>query len=136
MVGKSVSHYHVVEKLAAGAQIADALDIAHAKGIIHRDASTLALCGDANRAQKLIDELAKESPLDTLLNNLSIPVARAIIEIQRITTQREPLRCWRRPARTTSLITRPCTFAGRPSGACMREKRPLPSTKRSWTIAA
>jgi tetratricopeptide (TPR) repeat protein len=45
-------------------------------------ASALALTGDTNRAQKLIDELAKDSPLDTLLNNLSIPVVRAIIEIQ------------------------------------------------------
>ena len=45
-------------------------------------ATALALCGDANRAQKLIDELAKDFPLDTLLNNVSIPVARAIIEIQ------------------------------------------------------
>jgi len=45
-------------------------------------ASALALCGDTNRAQKLIDELAKDSPLDTLLNNVSLPVARAIIELQ------------------------------------------------------
>ena len=45
-------------------------------------ASALAICGDTNRAQKLIDELAKDSPLDTLLNNLSIPVVRAIIEIK------------------------------------------------------
>jgi tetratricopeptide (TPR) repeat protein len=45
-------------------------------------ATALALCGDANRAQKLIDELAKDFPLDTLLNNLSVPVVRAIIEIQ------------------------------------------------------
>ena len=45
-------------------------------------AGALALCGDTNRAQKLIDELAKDSPLDTLLNNLAIPVVRAIIELQ------------------------------------------------------
>jgi predicted Zn-dependent protease len=45
-------------------------------------AVALALCGDTNRAQKLIDELAKDSPLDTLFNNLSIPVVRAIIELQ------------------------------------------------------
>jgi tetratricopeptide (TPR) repeat protein len=45
-------------------------------------ATALALCGDAHRAQKLIDELAKDFPLDTLLNNVSLPVARAIIEIQ------------------------------------------------------
>jgi tetratricopeptide (TPR) repeat protein len=46
-------------------------------------ASALALCGDTSRAQKLIDELAKDFPLDTLLNNVSLPTARAIIEIQR-----------------------------------------------------
>jgi tetratricopeptide (TPR) repeat protein/tRNA A-37 threonylcarbamoyl transferase component Bud32 len=46
-------------------------------------ATALALCGDAKRAQKLIDELAKDFPLDTLLNNVSLPVARAIIELQR-----------------------------------------------------
>jgi tetratricopeptide (TPR) repeat protein len=46
-------------------------------------ASALALCGDSNRAQKLIDELARDFPLDTVLNNVSIPVARAIIEMKR-----------------------------------------------------
>ncbi len=46
-------------------------------------AVTLALTGDTNRAQKLIDDLAKESPLDTLLNNVALPTARAIIELQR-----------------------------------------------------
>jgi predicted Zn-dependent protease len=46
-------------------------------------ATALALCGDANRAQKLIEELAKDFPLDTLLNNVSIPVARATIEMKR-----------------------------------------------------
>ena len=41
------------------------------------------MTGDTNRAQKLIDDLAKESPLDTLLNNVALPTARAIIELQR-----------------------------------------------------
>jgi tetratricopeptide (TPR) repeat protein len=45
-------------------------------------ASALALCGDTDRAQKLIDELAKDFPLDTLLNNVSIPATRAVIELQ------------------------------------------------------
>jgi tetratricopeptide (TPR) repeat protein len=45
-------------------------------------ASALALCGDTNRAQKLIDELAKDFPLDTLLNNVSLPVVRALVELQ------------------------------------------------------
>jgi tetratricopeptide (TPR) repeat protein len=46
-------------------------------------ATALAICGDTNRAQKLIEELAKDFPLDTLLNNVSLPVARAIVEMQR-----------------------------------------------------
>jgi tetratricopeptide (TPR) repeat protein len=46
-------------------------------------ATALAIAGDANRAQKLLEDLAKDYPLDTLLNNVSIPVARAIIEMKR-----------------------------------------------------
>jgi tetratricopeptide (TPR) repeat protein len=46
-------------------------------------ASALAIAGDANGTQKLIDELAKDFPLDTLLNNVALPVTRAIMEIQR-----------------------------------------------------
>jgi serine/threonine protein kinase/tetratricopeptide (TPR) repeat protein len=45
-------------------------------------ASALAICGDTNRAQKLIDELAKDFPLDTGLNNVSLPISRALIELQ------------------------------------------------------
>jgi tetratricopeptide (TPR) repeat protein len=44
-------------------------------------AMALAICGDADRAQKLINELAKDFPLDTLLNNVGLPVARAVIEL-------------------------------------------------------
>jgi tetratricopeptide (TPR) repeat protein len=66
---------------------------AHQKGTealtspVNRDtritlATALALCGDTNRAQKLIEELAKDFPLDTGLNNVALPIVRAIIEIQ------------------------------------------------------
>jgi tetratricopeptide (TPR) repeat protein len=44
-------------------------------------AIALAISGDTNQAQKLIEELAKEFPLDTLLNNSSLPIAKAIIEM-------------------------------------------------------
>jgi serine/threonine protein kinase/tetratricopeptide (TPR) repeat protein len=65
-------------------------------------AVTLALTGDTNRAQKLIDGLAKESPSDTLLNNVALPTARAIIELQR-----------KQPARALTLLeaTRPYEFS-------------------------
>ena len=40
-------------------------------------AALLARAGDASRSQKLIEELAKEFPTDTLLNSVWLPVARA-----------------------------------------------------------
>jgi eukaryotic-like serine/threonine-protein kinase len=44
--------------------------------------SVLALTGDTARAEKLIGEVAKDSPTDTILNSVTIPVAQAVIEIQ------------------------------------------------------
>jgi tetratricopeptide (TPR) repeat protein len=51
-------------------------------------AVALALTGDTNRAQKFIDELAKDFPLDTLLNNAALPAARAVVELERKNPQR------------------------------------------------
>ena len=53
-----------------------------------RDARTgaaqlLARTGDTVRAQKLIDELTKEFPTDTTLNAVALPLARAMIALQR-----------------------------------------------------
>jgi tetratricopeptide (TPR) repeat protein len=45
-------------------------------------ASALAIAGDTNRAEKLIEDLAKDFPLDTLLNNVTLSMVRAIIELQ------------------------------------------------------
>ena len=47
------------------------------------NATTLARIGDDKRAAKLIEEVGQESPTDTLLNNVEIPVAQACIEIVR-----------------------------------------------------
>jgi serine/threonine protein kinase/tetratricopeptide (TPR) repeat protein len=53
-----------------------------------RDAKTsaavaLALAGDTSRAEKLVDDVAKDFPQDSLMNNLVLPTARAIVELQR-----------------------------------------------------
>jgi eukaryotic-like serine/threonine-protein kinase len=45
-------------------------------------AQLFARTGDTARAQKLIDDLAKEFPTDTLLNAVSLPVVRAMIALQ------------------------------------------------------
>jgi len=45
-------------------------------------ADTLARAGDTIRSQKLIEQLAKEFPTDTLLNSVWLPVARATNQIR------------------------------------------------------
>jgi tetratricopeptide (TPR) repeat protein len=46
-------------------------------------AGVLARTGDLTHAQKLLDDLAREFPSDTVLNRADIPTARALIELQR-----------------------------------------------------
>jgi serine/threonine protein kinase/tetratricopeptide (TPR) repeat protein len=46
-------------------------------------ALSLAACNQASAAQALIDELAKQFPLDSLLNSVSIPLVRAQLELNR-----------------------------------------------------
>ena len=53
-----------------------------------RDAKTsaavaLALAGDTSGAEKLIDDVAKDFPRDSLLNNLVLPTTRAVVELLR-----------------------------------------------------
>jgi tetratricopeptide (TPR) repeat protein len=53
-----------------------------------RDAKTaaavaLAMAGDTSRAEKLVDDLARDFPQDSLLNNLVLPTTRAIVELER-----------------------------------------------------
>jgi tetratricopeptide (TPR) repeat protein len=45
-------------------------------------AANFARLGDAARAQKLIADLAREYPSDTVLNKAVLPLARAVIELQ------------------------------------------------------
>jgi eukaryotic-like serine/threonine-protein kinase len=45
--------------------------------------SALAMAGDSARTEELIEEVKKDSPTDTILNSVLIPVAQAAIEIQR-----------------------------------------------------
>lgn len=46
-------------------------------------AEALAMAGDANRAQAIIDDLARRFPDDTLLHAVGIPCVRALIELNR-----------------------------------------------------
>src|SRR5262249_20670720 len=44
---------------------------------------TLALCGEATRAQSLSDDLARKLPLDTMNNSVWLPLIRATLELKR-----------------------------------------------------
>ena len=44
---------------------------------------TLALCGEATRAQSLSDDLARKLPLDTMHNAVWLPLIRATLELKR-----------------------------------------------------
>ncbi len=64
-------------------QAAAALAVARSRNTLPQAATTLALAGDAAQAQKLIEELGQRFPVDTLINALWMPTARAAIEIKR-----------------------------------------------------
>jgi predicted Zn-dependent protease len=53
------------------------------KGLKGSAALVLVRIGDASRAEKMIADLAKENPTDTVLNNAVLAVDRAALELQR-----------------------------------------------------
>jgi predicted Zn-dependent protease len=59
------------------------LKLARGRASLPRAALALALCGEANQAKSLIDELMKLYPEDTVINSIWIPSIRAAIELQR-----------------------------------------------------
>jgi tetratricopeptide (TPR) repeat protein len=62
-------------------ETAKAFAIARTRDSLRNEALALALCGEANKAQSLIDELSQRYPKDTLLNAVWLPSVRAAIEI-------------------------------------------------------
>jgi eukaryotic-like serine/threonine-protein kinase len=60
-----------------------ALAMSQDKNLKGSAAQVLARIGDASRAEKMIADLAKENPTDTVLNNAQLAVARAALELQR-----------------------------------------------------
>jgi serine/threonine protein kinase/tetratricopeptide (TPR) repeat protein len=67
----------------ARSQTQMALAMTNDKGIRSQAALTLARSGDTGHAEKLIADLAKEFPADTILNKGGLAIARASIELQR-----------------------------------------------------
>ena len=63
-------------------QTSQALSLHRNRTSLTRSAIALALCG-SDEAPSLVDELAKQYPLDTLINQVWVPVIRAAIAIER-----------------------------------------------------
>jgi len=61
--------------------VTDALAASSSKATRGLSAAVLATLGDASRAQKLLDDLAKEFPSDTMLHQVYIPTTQALIEL-------------------------------------------------------
>jgi tetratricopeptide (TPR) repeat protein len=59
------------------------LKLARGRASLPRAALALALCGEANQAKLLLDEMIKLYPEDTLINSIWAPSIRAAIELQR-----------------------------------------------------
>ncbi|MBI3667025.1 MAG: protein kinase [Acidobacteria bacterium] len=64
-------------------EVTQALGVARGKDTLQFAAIALALSGAAAQAQPLIDELGKRFPQDTVINAISLPTARAALEVNR-----------------------------------------------------
>jgi serine/threonine protein kinase/tetratricopeptide (TPR) repeat protein len=64
-------------------ETASALSRSSTKDIRVLAALALARAGDSDRAQKMADDLQKESPLNTMINSYWVPTIRAAVEINR-----------------------------------------------------
>ena len=68
---------------AARQKISEGLATSNDRATRDIAAGVLARTGDIGQAQKLMEELAKEFPTDTMLNRVDIPTTQALIELQR-----------------------------------------------------
>jgi predicted Zn-dependent protease len=55
----------------------------HGRSNLGPVATALAIAGDASRAQSIIDDLSRRFPDDTILREVTIPSARALIALQK-----------------------------------------------------
>lgn len=59
-------------------------------------AVALAMSGDVSRAQSITQELGRRFPVDTILQQVSIPCVRALVELERKAPEQAGRRCRQR----------------------------------------
>lgn len=63
--------------------VTKALGLERNRSSLSLSALALALCGEINQSQSLVDELTRSYPKDTFINSVWIPATRAALELQR-----------------------------------------------------
>jgi predicted Zn-dependent protease len=98
----------VGDREQAKQKAAEALTISDDQNSRGTAAGALARAGDSIRSQKIIDELARKNPTDTLLNSVWLPGGRAAIQIEA-----------NQPAKAVALLeaARPYELGSPPGGA-------------------
>jgi eukaryotic-like serine/threonine-protein kinase len=77
-VEAEIGNFAKAKELAASSSA-----LASAQANMSGVAMAVAITGDTNRAQTIVDDLGRRFPSDTLLHQVTIPVVRALIELQR-----------------------------------------------------
>ncbi len=67
----------------ARAQATNGLDLERGRASLPLAAFALAMCGETEQVKSLMNELAEGYPSDTLINELQLPLIRAVMELQR-----------------------------------------------------
>jgi eukaryotic-like serine/threonine-protein kinase len=73
---------HLGNLTEARQKISDALATSQDPGTREFAMDTLAMTGDGARSQKMAEDLVRESPADTMLNKVWVPVAQAYTDLQ------------------------------------------------------
>jgi len=106
LVEAAVREAEVGEASQARRHALSSLRLSRSQQVMTLAALAIAKTGDTNEAEKLVDELSKNNPLDTLIQKYWIPTIRARIELRK----REPSR-----ALETLSVVVPFDFADPPT---------------------
>ena len=84
----------LLDKSRALEDVKQALKMSNSPNVVLNAAITLAIAGEDKKAAKLVDEVARQRPYDTLVQFVSVPLVKAQIESSIMAIPLKPLICW------------------------------------------